>query len=260
MFTLLRSTMSLAGPSKPGWPRLSSQCAVCRSWPAESVCTPCVARFVMPRRRCNRCAISLPPDTSEGLRSGPDLCANCAVHPPPLRTTLAAVPYAYPWSDLIGRYKFADQPAWAAFFASLLLRAPDVATTLGELDRDDWIVPMPLSAARLEARGFNQAWALATALARASGTLAKCDAGLLLRVRNTAPQSQLQRQARLANMRGAFQVDPLRAASLAGRRVVLVDDVMTSGASVFAAAGALAEAGAAEITALVLARTDSAEE
>lgn len=210
----------------------------------------------MPRRRCGRCAISLPPDTSEGLRSGPDVCAECVLHAPPLRTTLAAVPYAYPWSDLIGRYKFADQPGWASFFALLLLRAPHVATTLESLDSTDWIIPMPLSDARLETRGFNQAWALATALARACRARARCDSGLLLRVRHTAPQSQLLRQARLANVRGAFQVDPLKAPSLAGRRVVLVDDVMTSGASLFSAATALRDSGAADITAMVLARTD----
>lgn len=169
--------------------------------------------------------------------------------------TLAAVAYAYPWSALIARYKFGEQPGWAGFFAGLLLRTPGVAQALGELDAKDWLIPLPLSAERLQSRGFNQSWELASALARQSRTPAQADTRLLLRLRHTRPQSQLGREARLANVKGAFQVDPLRAAQLDGRRVVLVDDVMTSGASLFAAAQALRDAGAAHITALVLART-----
>ena len=100
-----------------------------------------------------------------------------------------------------------------------------------------------------------QSWTLATALVRQSRTPAKTDARLLLRVRNTRPQSQLKREARLANVKGAFQVDPLRVAELRGRRVILVDDVMTSGASLFAAAAVLRQAGAEHVTGLVVART-----
>ena len=130
-----------------------------------------------------------------------------------------------------------------------------MAPALGELDAQDWLLPLPLSAERLQTRGFNQAWELASALARQSSTRARADTRLLLRLKHTRAQSQLGREARLANVRGAFQVDPLRSGELAGRRVVLVDDVMTSGASLFAAAQALRDAGAAHITALVLART-----
>ena len=185
----------------------------------------------------------------------PHLCASCMRQRPPLDATLAAVPYAYPWSMLISRYKFGEQPGWAGFFASLLLQTPGVAQALSELDARDWLIPLPLSAERLQTRGFNQAWELASAMARQSRTRAGADARLLLRPKHTRAQSQLGREARLANVRGAFQVDPLRAAELDGRRVVLVDDVMTSGASLFAAAQALHDAGAAHITAVVLART-----
>lgn len=183
------------------------------------------------------------------------VCAACLREPPPMDATLAGVPYAYPWSALISRYKFGGQHGWADFFAGLLLKAPGVAQTLGQMQAGDWLIPLPLSAERLQARGFNQAWELAGALARQSRTPARADARLLLRLRHTPPQSQLQRAARLANVKGAFQVDPLRVPELTGRRVVLVDDVMTSGASVFSAAQALRDAGAAHITAVVLART-----
>lgn len=190
-----------------------------------------------------------------GLRTRPQHCADCMRQHPPLDGTLAAVPYAYPWSTLITRYKFGEQHGWAGFFTGLLLGAPGVAQALGELTEKDWIIPLPLSAERLQTRGFNQAWELASALARQSQNRAQADTRLLLRVRHTRPQSQLKREARLENVKGAFQVDPLRVAGLDGRRVVLVDDVMTSGASLFAAAQALRDAGAAHITAVVLART-----
>ena len=168
---------------------------------------------------------------------------------------LAAVDYAYPWSALISAYKFNEQPAWAAFFADLLFKAPGVKQALAALQSADLILPVPLSKERLQTRGFNQAWELAKALARQSASTARTDGTLLLRVKNTRPQTELKREARLANVKGAFQIDPLRLAELKGKRVVLVDDVMTSGASLFTSAQALRAAGAAHITGIVLART-----
>lgn len=164
--------------------------------------------------------------------------------------------YAYPWSELVASYKFGGDPAWAAVLAELLLQAPGVPQALTALEAGDWLMPLPLSPARLQSRGFNQAWELVKALARQSGTLAQTDARLLLRIKHTPPQAQLKREARLQNVKGAFVVDPLRVPGLQGRRVLLVDDVMTSGASLFAAAQALRDAGAAEVCGVVFARTE----
>ena len=190
-----------------------------------------------------------------GLRTGAGRCIDCIRQPPPLDATFAALPYAYPWSGLVTRYKFGNHPGWAAFFAELMLGRPGMREALGNLRADDLIVPLPLSAARLESRGFNQAWELACALAKQSGTAGRPDAALLLRVRDTRPQTELQRDARMANVKGVFQADPLRVHLLKARRVVLVDDVMTSGASLFSAAEALKVAGATQVCGFVLART-----
>ena len=170
--------------------------------------------------------------------------------------TLAAVSYAFPWSGLIGQYKFGNQPGWAPFFTRLMLQNASVLQCLSDLRPVDWVLPLPLSSQRLQSRGFNQSWLLAQQLKRQSCTAAVADARLLLRIRDTRPQSQLVRDERLTNVKGAFMVDPLRAAQVAGRHIVLVDDVMTSGASVYTAAQALLLAGASQITALVLARTE----
>ena len=234
---------------------LPSQCAVCRIWPSEPVCTACMSRFSLEKRRCKSCAIALPADFSIGLRAGSDRCMDCIKQPPPIHATLAAIDYAYPWSGLISRYKFGEHPGWASFFAAMLLKAPGVSQALADLQSTDLLLPLPLSKERLQSRGFNQAWELTCALAVQSGSSAKTDSTLLLRVKNTQPQTELLRQERLSNVKGAFQVDPLRTAELKGKRVILVDDVMTSGASLFTATQVLRTAGAAHITGLVLART-----
>ena len=138
--------------------------------------------------------------------------------------------------------------------ARLMLQNSAVTRCLADLEPEDWVLPLPLSAQRLQTRGFNQSWLLARNLAH--HTVARPDAQLLLRIRDTRPQSQLLREERLTNVKGAFMVDPLRANQIVGRHVVLVDDVMTSGASLYAAARALNNAGAAQVSALVLARTE----
>ena len=220
--------------------QVPSQCAVCHAWPSQPLCEACVQTFAQPRPRCRTCALPLP----GGLRQ----CGNCVVNPPPLDQCLAAVDYAYPWSGLVVDFKFHQQPGWARGMARLLRSAPWVEPAL---ELADLIIPMPLSRQRLQDRGFNQTLQLARALDRS-----KVVHDLLLRIRDTPPQSSLPREDRLHSVRGAYAVDPLRANAVKNKRIVLLDDVMTSGASLFAAARALKEAGTAHITGLVFARTE----
>lgn len=232
--------------------KLASQCAVCRSWPARPVCAACVSRFSPLVTRCTSCAVGLPNGQRQSVRQ----CGACIRQAPPLDACFAAVTYTFPWSGLLADYKFGHQPGWAGFFADQLLQTPGLPEALLGLEAADLIIPMPLSAQRLESRGFNQAWELTQALTRRSGSSGLPDARLLLRIRHTLPQAQLKREARLQNIKGAFVMDPLRASELRHRRVVLVDDVMTSGASMFAAAQALRDAGAVHVTGVVFARTE----
>ena len=216
------------------------QCAVCHAWPAQPVCEACVVRFAQPQPRCITCALPVPADVNQ--------CGRCLREPPPLDRCFAAVNYGYPWSGLITQFKFHGQPGWAGPLATLMRSAPWVEPALDDADQ---VLPLPLAPERLAERGFNQALELARALAPG-----KVRSDLLLRMRDTPAQAELGLAARLRNMKGAFAVEPLRVAALQGRRIVLVDDVMTSGASLFAAAAALRQAGALQITAIVLARTD----
>jgi ComF family protein len=144
-------------------------------------------------------------------------------------------------------FKFHAQPGLAATLALLLSSTPWVEPAL---DSADIVLPMPLSRERLLERGFNQALLLAKHLAPN-----KFDGRLLLRLRDTPAQRTLGRTERLTSMAGAFSVEPLAAGRLRGARVVLIDDVMTSGATLFAAAQTVRQAGAAHVTGLVIART-----
>lgn len=119
------------------------------------------------------------------------------------------------------------------------------------LEAADFVLPMPLSKERLRERGYNQAHVLACAL-----DATKVVHGVLLRVRDTPAQRTLPRNERLRAVQYAFAVDPLQINHLQHKRVVLLDDVMTTGASLHAAAKVVRQAGAVHITALVLARTE----
>lgn len=216
-----------------------SQCAVCHAWPAQRVCNACVNRFAQPATRCQRCALRVP--------AGVAVCGACLRHPPLLDACFAAVDYAYPWADALADFKFRGDPGWAAALGTLLRSTPWIEPAL---DAADAVLPIPLSTERLRERGFNQAALLAQQLAAP-----KTHTRTLLRLHATEFQSALPRAQRLRNLRGAFALEPSHAAALRGQRVVLIDDVMTTGATLEAAALPLRQAGAAHITAVVLART-----
>ena len=223
------------------WGWLPSRCAICQRWPQAPLCDACVSQFAEPVPRCTTCALPLP-----GLAKR---CGICLKTPPPLDLCLTATTYGWPWAELIARFKFQQQPGWAGPLATLMLSAPWAENLL---EAADWVLPIPLSIERLSERGYNQAGLLAQKLCPQ-----KANARLLLRTRDTPSQRSLPRTERLANLAGAFAVEPLLAAQLRGKKVVLVDDVMTSGASLHMAARELRRAGVTHVSALVLARTEA---
>ena len=181
---------------------------------------------------------------------------------------MAAADYGFPWDGLVGRFKFQGQPELAGLLAevmagAVLRGAAHAAHAAGAgagaagMAGVEVIVPVPLSDARLAERGYNQAWELARRLAARLRLPALADG--LLRLRDTPHQVGLTRQARQRNLRDAMWVAPAAAAQLAGRRVALVDDVLTTGVTAAAASQALLAAGAASVQVWVLARTPPPE-
>ena len=179
-------------------------------------------------------------------------CGACLRDAPPFEHTVCAADYGFPWDALIAAFKFQGRVELAAPLAERLR----VAVVASAGPRPRWVVPVPLAPARLAERGYNQAWELACRPGRALGLTA--DAGLLWRPADQAHQAGLGRAERQHNLRRAFMADPRRRGDLQGTRVALVDDVMTTGATVREAASALLRGGAAAVDVWVVARTPDA--
>lgn len=221
--------------------RVPRPCEVCGRWTAGDLCPDCVARF-MPSRSasCPRCALP-------GGDGSP--CGACLRDPPPYERCIAVADYGFPWDRLIARFKFEGQPELAALLARALHRALRAAAAPAVAI----VLPVPLSAARLAERGYNQAWELARRVAALERVPAAAD--WLQRLRDTPHQVGSTRAARQRNLHDAMWVTPAGVAGLAGRAVALVDDVLTTGVTAAAAAQALRSAGAASVQVWVLART-----
>ncbi len=186
---------------------------------------------------CDMCARPF----EQGLHFGPGArCEPCDRKPFPFRRTRAACIYGEASRDIILAFKHGDRLDLAPMLTRWLERvAPD-------LIRDaDTVVPVPLHPFRLFQRRYNQAAELARPLARHTGLNFR--PGALRRTRMTAPQGQKDRHA---NVRGAFTASP----AAEGRRILLIDDVLTTGATAAACAAALLQAGAASVDVAVLAR------
>lgn len=215
---------------------LPASCLFCAASPApRGICSDCLQD--LPGRgqpRCPVCAIDM--DTAE-------LCGRCVRRRPAFDRARAVCSYAFPIDAAIQRLKYAPDPTLIGPLAAL------VADLAASEPRPDLLVPMPASHAQLRGRGFNQAVELARTSAHRLGL--KLGLDTVARARDGQPQASLPWDARAANVRGAFACT----ADLSELRVVVVDDVMTTGATLEELARVLKRAGAREVSAWVLART-----
>lgn len=212
------------------------RCLVCgdAGMPGRDLCGGCHAGLPWQGPACSRCALPLP-------RAG--TCGQCLQHPSALDAAHAAFDYAFPLDRLLPRLKFHRDLAAGRVLAQCM------AERFIALPRPDALVPLPLHRARLRRRGYDQALELARPLAKALGLPLRSD--LLHRCRATAAQSRLDAGARKRNLRGAFRANP---GAPPPAHVVLLDDVMTTGATLQAAAAVLRKAGVGRIDAWVCAR------
>ncbi len=212
-----------------GW-LFGGSCYLCRGAASALLCPACDAD--LPRlagARCPRCAL----DSPRG-----EVCGRCLGDAPRYDATVAALAYEFPADALVHSLKFRGELALAGLLGDLLKeRVSDEAI--------DCVVPVPLSAARLRERGYNHAVEIARRLP------GRIDLGLCLRGRDTAPQMELPYDERRRNVRGAFRCTR----AVPGMKVAVVDDVMTTGATLEEIAATLKQAGAARVVNWVVART-----
>jgi ComF family protein len=217
------------------WP---PRCMACgeRGEGARDLCPDCADALPWLGTACPSCALPLPTPAAA--------CGGCLQAPPPLARVHAAFVYARPLDRLLPRLKFHGDLTAGRLLSQLMAQACAGAP------RPDAIVPIPLLAARLRRRGYDQALELARPLARQFGLPLRGE--LLRRRKATAPQSeQASATDRQRNLRDAFHVP---AGMALPAHVALVDDVMTTGATLHAAAKALRRAGVQRVDAWVCAR------
>lgn len=231
--------LSIEGQTLPGWQRLIDRllpqdCQLCgKPGAGDLLCAPCLADLPrLPGEHCPVCALPTPAGA---------VCGECLRHPPHFDATHASLVYAFPVDHLVQSLKYGHQLALAGLFARLMQAGPPILA--------DIMIPLPLSNQRLRERGFNQAVEIARPLARASGIA--LDLQAIARVVHTAAQAGLPWKERRANIRHAFECRM----DLSGKSVVVIDDVMTSGATLDEFARTLKLHGATRVTNRVLART-----
>ncbi len=219
-------------------------CVLCDAADAAILCAPCRAALPRNERACPGCAA---PDHSTR-------CGACLAAPLMIDATVAAFKYQFPLDRLVQSFKFNANLVLVDFFAAALAAAV-AAKLCGAADQpgnlktaDMTLVALPLANRRLAERGFNQSALIADRLGRILGIAVAHQT--MLRIRDTPPQAGLSRQARLKNVRGAFDC----AQPIAGKHIVLIDDVLTTGATLSEAAKVLKKAGAATVHAWVVAR------
>ena len=212
----------------------SGNCFLCRGEAADILCSECDAD--LPRLTatlCPRCALASP---------NAAVCGRCLAQAPRYDATIAALAYDFPADVLVQALKFRGELALAPFLGALLSKCISNKNV-------DCIIPVPLSAGRLRERGYNQALEIAREIAGATGT--RLAPELCERARDTPAQMNLPLSERAKNVRGAFHCPRL----LAGAKVAVLDDVMTTGATLDEIAATLKGAGAMRVENWVVART-----
>ncbi len=214
---------------------LPQDCMLCAApGGTRQVCDDCAAELPWLGETCPRCALPSP---------GARVCGRCVADPPAFDATVACFAYEYPLDRLVQALKYGHRLALSRWFGEVL------AERIGAGPSVDRVVAMPLHRKRLAERGFNQSLEVARHVAQAAGLA--LDGDTVRRVLATAPQVDLPLDARARNVSGAFACER----PLTGARVAVVDDVMTSGATLDELARTLKEAGAKSVVNWVVART-----
>lgn len=221
-------------------------CIVCHrpSQRHQDLCLSCEQRFLPVILPCRQCGLPLPPGYTA------DRCGTCLVFPPPYRRLISPFAYSPPVSGLIGRFKYQGRLVCGKELTALL--ATHLKQVYGNTPMPDFLLPMPLHWRRCAARGFNQAAEISRQLSKSLGIpeLRRT----LQRGRATSHQTGLSAKQRQRNIRGAFQ---LRKGMVVPpcASIALIDDVVTTGATIGEVSETLRNSGASSVEVWTLART-----
>ena len=217
---------------------LPQRCELCAAASgAQLLCAACLDALPRLGPACPQCALPT---------AGGETCGRCLAHPPPFEATIAAFAYAFPVDRLLHAFKYHGRLALAEWGASAVLAERERHRGSRRPDR---LIALPLSRERQRERGYNQAFELARMIARR--LYLPLLRGEARRIRAAPPQATLPWSERARNVRGAFACE----LDLEGLNVAVIDDVMTTGASLSEFAATLKAAGAARIENWVVART-----
>ncbi len=213
---------------------LQQDCVLCHGSSRNALlCEPCLRSMPRMFDQCHRCALPARDDT---------MCGACVRHPPHFDATFATSRYEFPLDRLMHAYKYGGLLPIAVLFADLL------SAVIGSEPKVDLIIPLPLASRRLRERGFNQSQEIARRLGARKGIAV--DPSAAMRIRETAAQAELPIGERIRNVRNAFRAT----SNVMGRRIAVVDDVMTTGATLDEFARTLKSHGALHVENWVVAR------
>ena len=229
---------------------LPAQCLLCRL-PSNNklICRYCQSALLQERPCCHHCGLALP--------EAQPFCGDCLKKSHLFTQLHALADYQQPYSRLIQNFKYKKQLLNGELLVLLLIKSLTRSSTRQQISKVDYLLPVPLHPQKHQQRGFNQAQLLAQQLSR------QLDIPMLLdtlqRHKHTAAQEGLSAAARKSNLSNAFSIAPQQKAKLSGAYIVIIDDVVTTGATVNSICQTLLQAGVKRVDVWCLCRTALAD-
>jgi len=225
---------------------LPAQCLVCHL-PSNNklICDPCKKALTQQRACCQHCGLSLP--------TFQPVCGDCLKHTYYFTKLHALAEYYPPYPTLIKRFKYSKQLIYGELLADLLIDSINTNYSKGELAQVDYLIPVPLHRQKHQSRGFNQAQLIAEKISTRLTIPVRLN--VTLRKKQTIPQENLSLTERKHNLKGAFSLSDMSKIDFKGKYIVLIDDVVTTGATVNSLCDVLQKTGVARIDVWCLCRT-----
>lgn len=223
------------------WPGISARCVICHAWPSAPVCDRCLSKYLQTQARCLRCGL---------IGDFPDkICGTCLKNPPIWQRCTCLTDYLYPWSQLIRQAKFSSDMAALSALAYVAKQHVDLDKAV---QAADIIIPVPASPQSMLNRGFNTPQQILKNTNKMRFEFLQISPALNS---DAAPQHTLKRNERLNKRINPYIANPMQ--GLYGKRILICDDVMTTGDTLHQASLAILELKPAQLDILCFSRTQN---